>query len=291
MSVVKHRLLCYIVSGALVVASVVSIAVFGLRLGIDFTGGSILEVTYESAPAIEDVRMAIEGAGFTGGSVQPANETGVLLRQRTLSEEQHQQLLTVLETFGDVDELRFDSIGPVIGQELMRKSLIALVLIFLATILYVAWSFRKASHYVTSWKYGCLTVVAAIHDVIIPVGVFAVLGATNDVTIGTAFVAALLTILGYSVNDTIVIFDRVRENVLKGGEAFDDIVDKSIRQTLARSVNTTLTTLLSLVAIFFFGGETTKDFALALMIGIGVGAYSSIFIAAPLLVTWQKRVE
>ncbi len=291
MSVVKHRLLCYIVSGALVVASVVSIAVFGLRLGIDFTGGSILEVTYESAPAIEDVRMAIEGAGFTGGSVQPANETGVLLRQRTLSEEQHQQLLTVLETFGDVDELRFDSIGPVIGQELMRKSLIALVLIFLATILYVAWSFRKASHYVTSWKYGCLTVVAAIHDVIIPVGVFAVLGATNDVTIGTAFVAALLTILGYSVNDTIVIFDRVRENVLKGGEAFGEIVDKSIKQTLARSVNTTLTTLLSLVAIFFFGGETTKDFALALMIGIGVGAYSSIFIAAPLLVTWQKRVE
>lgn len=290
MSIVKLKTLWFSISGALLVASVVLLAVFGLRLGIDFTGGSLLEVEYEMyTPVVADVRTAIATAGFTESVVQPVDERGLLVRQKTLNESEHQALTAVLSTFGALEEKRFDSIGPVIGSELKRKSVWAMGLILVAIVLYVAFAFRKVSHMVSSWKYGLLTIVAALHDVLIPLGVFALLGYTLNVEVGTAFIAALLTVLGYSVNDTIVVFDRIRENLIHDGGELADVVDRSIKQTFARSINTTLTTLLALLAIFFFGGETTRMFVLALMIGIGVGAYSSIFIASPLLVVWESR--
>ncbi len=290
MKIVANRKIWFSISGAMVVLSLVLLASLGLKLNIDFTGGSLLEVEYVGERAtIEDIRATVEGAGFENGSVQPSDEHGLIVRQPTLSEAQHQELLTALGTLGELDEMRFDSIGPVIGQELQRKSFLALGLIFLAIILYVAWAFRKVNRFIKSWKYGVLTIVAAIHDIIIPLGVFAVLGHYTGATVGTAFVAALLTILGYSVNDSIVVFDRVRENLIEDGDGnFEKTVDDSINQTIARSINTTITTLLALVAIYLFGGETTKEFVLVLIIGIGVGAYSSVFLASPLLVTWQK---
>ncbi len=290
MKSVGNRKIWFGISSALMIASIVLVSVFGLNLGIDFTGGSILEVDYEVArPDVAEIRTELEIVGYGGGQVQPTGELGLIVRQPVLTEEQHQEVLDVLASFGAVDELRFDSIGPVIGDELKRKSVWALVLIFISIILYVAWAFRKVSHYIKSWKYGVLTIVAAIHDIVIPLGVFALLGTFMDISVGTAFVAALLTILGYSVNDTIVVFDRIRENLIEGGSDFEEIVDNSINQTIARSINTTITTLLALLAIFIFGGETTREFVLALIVGIASGAYSSIFLASPLLVAWEKR--
>jgi len=291
MKIVENSKIWFSISGTMVVLSIIAVSVFGLNLNIDFTGGSILEVEYMGGrPDIVELRTAVSDAGFVKGSIQPSDDNGVLIRERTLTEEEHQTIIGILEGFGEIDELRFDSIGPVIGEELKTKSLIALLLIFISIIGYVAFAFRKVSRYIESWKYGVLTVIAALHDIIIPVGVFAVLGHFAEVSVGTAFVAALLTVLGYSVNDTIVVFDRIRENLIKEGVSrLDHVVEESIRQTIARSINTSVTTLLALAAIMIFGGETTRFFILALIIGIGVGAYSSIFLASPLLVAWQKH--
>ena len=196
---------------------------------------------------------------------------------------------TLSTKFGQAEELRFDSIGPVIGKELQTGALYAVALTLLLIGLYIAWAFRKVSEPVASWKYGFLTIFAAFHDVIITIGVFSVLGHFMGWEVGTTFVAAILTILGYSINDTVVVFDRTRENLkLRIGETFGDTVETSIRQTFTRSVFTSLTTLLALVAIFVFGGETTRSFAFALIVGITVGSYSSIFLASTLLVTWEE---
>lgn len=290
MKIVGRRKIWFGISGAMIVTSIVLLATLGLKLNIDFTGGSLLEVEYTHERAdIGEIRKAVNEAGFVEGAVQPSDERGLIVRQATLTEDSHQELLVVLQSFGDLEELRFDSIGPVIGEELQQKSLVALGLIFLAIIMYVAFAFRKVSRYIKSWKYGLLTIVAALHDIMIPLGVFALLGHFTGATVGTAFVAALLTILGYSVNDTIVVFDRVRENLIEDGDGhFEETVDESVNQTLARSINTTVTTLLALAAVYLFGGETVKDFVLVLIIGIGVGAYSSVFLASPLLVTWRE---
>ncbi|MEK7094850.1 MAG: protein translocase subunit SecF [Patescibacteria group bacterium] len=290
MSFVKSRIVWFVLSGVAVAASVAALFTFGLNFGIDFTGGSLLEVVYPiERPAQESVKSALSSLELGVSSVQLSGEQGVIVRAKPLSEEEHQKMLGALRGLGALEEARFDSIGPVIGQELKNKSATALALVLIMIVVYVAWSFRGVGHVISSWKYGALTVLAGLHDIIIPLGVFAILGQTSGVQIGTAFVAALLTILGYSVNDTIVVLDRVRENLFhQEGKSLGEMVEMSIRQTLARSVNTTLTTLLALVAVYIFGGESTKFFALALLIGIAVGAYSSIFIAAPLLVSWEK---
>ena len=188
----------------------------------------------------------------------------------------------------NIEELRFDSVGPSIGQELKRKSLYAIITVLIAIVLYIAWAFRKVSKPVASWKYGMTAIIALFHDVMIVLGVFAVLGRFLDMEINTAFVAAILTVLGYSVNDTIVVFDRIRENLPRSDEDFESTVNISVNQTLRRSINTSLTTLLVLLSIFFFGGTTIRDFVLALSIGVFIGTYSSIFLASPVLVVWEK---
>ncbi|KKW44796.1 MAG: Protein translocase subunit SecF [Parcubacteria group bacterium GW2011_GWA2_56_7] len=292
-SIVNNQKWWYGISGALVAASIVFLIVFRIPFGIDFTGGSLLEVQFETRPAVTDVRGYLNEAGYGDALVQETGVQDLLLRFGPLTETQHQDLLGQLqEKFGSVEELRFDSIGPVIGRELARKSVFGLLIALVMIVLYVAWAFRHVSEPVASWKYGVLTIVAGLHDLFIPLGVFALLGNSLHFQVDTAFIAALLTILGYSINDTIVVFDRTRENVIREGSShFAEVVDKSIKQTFARSINTTVTTLLALFAIFFFGGETTRSFALALIIGITTGAYSSIFIASPLLVTWYKWQE
>jgi preprotein translocase subunit SecF len=291
LQVIKLRKVWYVFSSVLVVASIVLVAVFGIPLGIDFTGGSLMEIRFESTPAVSDVRSALSDIGYPNATVQATDAQDVLMRLPNITEGDHQRVLDTLgEKFGTVDELRFDSIGPTIGKELKRNSVIVLASALALIVVYVAWAFRKVSEPIASWKYGILTIVAGLHDLIIPLGVFAIIGASQNFQVDTAFIAALLTIVGYSINDTIVVFDRTRENLAREGAGdFENIVQKSIQQTFARSINTTLTTLLALIAIFLFGGDTTKSFALVLTIGIAVGAYSSIFIASPLLVTWYKR--
>ncbi|MEA3272035.1 MAG: protein translocase subunit SecF, partial [Patescibacteria group bacterium] len=286
--IVKRRKIWFTISAILVATSIFALVFWGLNLGIDFTGGSLLEVKFnENRPSVDEIQFLVAEQDLGEILVQPMGEQNIVLRLKTITEEEHQELFSAMaEKYSDISEERFDSIGPVIGAELQKKSLTAIILVIIAIALYIAFAFRKVSYPIQSWKYGLVTLFALFHDVIIPLGVFAVLGKFLNIEIGSAFVAAMLTVLGYSVNDTIVVFDRVRENLIRGGGEFEGLVEKSVNQTLGRSINTTLTTLVVLFAVFFLGGETVKIFALALIIGVGAGAYSSIFIASPLLVSW-----
>lgn len=279
-------------SALLVSVSIIVLSVYGLNLGVDFIGGSVMEFSFqdEKRPSIDEIRSSLAETGLTESVLNYTGENGVILRAKALSEQEHQGILSVLENdFSGIEEKRFESIGPIIGDELRRKSIIAISLVLLSVIIYIAVVFRKLSRILSPWVMGFAAIVALLHDVIIPLGIFAVLGNIYGIEISAVFVAAVLTILGYSVADTVVVFDRVRENIIKKeGDAFPAIVHKSVLQTLTRSLNTTFTTLLSLFAIYFFGGESIRYFALALIIGIFLGAYSSIFIATPLLVWWSR---
>lgn len=288
-SVTRFTKLWLIISGLLAAASVVGLIILGLNLSIEFTGGTFLEVEGLEA-SVQDIRTVLTDAGYSA-EVQ-LSEDRIIVRTDAVSLDEYEMLTNELTAaFGEFEVLRYESIGPVIGEELIRRSVIAIALVLLLVVFYVAYVFRKTSDVISSWKYGLLTIVAALHDVLIPLGVFAVLGSTIGLEVGTAFIAAVLTILGYSINDTIVIFDRIRENILrdKGRSELSEIVDMSVRESFARSINTSVTTFVVLAAIFFFGGSTTQSFVLALMLGIVSGAYSSIFLASPLLVLISKR--
>lgn len=252
-----------------------------------------MEVSFEKArPEPAEVSQGLSKIGGINNLVaSPAGERGLIIRLNEIDEVTHQEILKTLNArYEKVVENRFASVGPTVGNELRRKSIAAIVVLLAAIVIYISFVFRKMSRVLSSWAMGVAAIVALLHDVLIPIGIFALLGRYQGVEISAVFVAAILTILGYSVSDTVVVFDRVRENVLRFGarENFGLIVHSSIMQTLGRSLNTTFTTLLSLVAIFLFGGETVKYFALALIIGIFLGAYSSIFVASPLLV-WSSR--
>ncbi len=197
-------------------------------------------------------------------------------------------VLAKAKTGADVTELQFDAVGASIGQELKSKSFNAIAIVFVMIILYISWAFSKVSKPVASWKYGVAAIIALIHDILFILGVFSVLGHFYGIEINTPFIAAVLTVLGYSVSDTIIVFDRIRENLPKSQEDFENTVNRSVNQTITRSINTSISSTLALIAILFFGGDTIKDFALALIVGIFVGTYSSIFIASPVLVVWDN---
>ena len=305
--IIQKRKIFFTISSILVLASILSLIIWGLNLGIDFTGGSLLEIEVKNAEfTAQQVTEVItnEMAGIGEVKVQPT-EDGFFIRSKELTENQHQNILSIIssmqvEEFEIEDEIieklpvevvekRFESIGPVIGQELKTKALWAIGVALIVIVLFIAWSFRKVSKPVQSWKYGIGAIVALAHDVLIVTGVFAVLGHFLNIEVGILFVTALLTILGYSVNDTIVVFDRTRENLIYNPQdTFENTVNKSVNETIGRSINTSLTTLLVLAALLIFGGATISNFVLTLMIGVGLGTYSSIFIASPLLVVWQK---
>lgn len=293
MNIIKRRKIFYIISGTLVAASLFFIFYFGLNLGIDFTGGSLIEVEYAGArPENSAVSEKLSGLNLGNISIQPTGEKGIIIRSRNLQELEHQAVLNELQNLGGLGEVRFDSIGPVIGKELANKSWVAITMVLVMIIFYIAFAFRKVSRPVSSFKYGLAAVIALAHDVIIPSGVFVVLGKYMGVEIDILFVTALLTILGFSVHDTIVVFDRVRENLIKGiSKNFEETVGQSVSQTITRSINTSLTVVLVLFALFFLGGETTKYFSLVLILGVSFGTYSSIFLASPILVTAYKFQE
>lgn len=281
---------------AVFAVSLIALITYGLNFGVDFRGGSVLEIQFSNnRPNIEEITDVLKNtAGLVDKelSVNPTGEKGFIIRTDVLSEPEHQNILAQLRSlFKDsgVTEQRFDSVGPVVGRELRNKSIVAIVIMLIAIMGYIALAFRKLSRTLSLWVMNMATVVGLLHDIVIPLGIFAVLGHFYGVQIGAIFVAAILTILGYTVSDKVVIFDRVRENILRGSrEDLGTIVHQSVMQTLVRSINNTLTVLLSSLAIFLFGGESIKYFALALIIGIFLGAYSSIFVASPLLVWWNK---
>ncbi|MDP3730883.1 MAG: protein translocase subunit SecF [bacterium] len=285
----------FFVSIGLAITAIIITALFGLRFGTDFTGGSLMELSFmDFRPEAEDIQTTLKDRFENLGdvSISPAGEESFILRMKEIDENTHQDILTALNSkFPNLQEDRFDSIGGVIGQELKSKSVTAVILVLLLIVVYIGIVFRKLTGTLPPMAMGLAAILALLHDVLIPIGVFAFLGHYYGVEITAVFVAAVLTILGYSVSDTVVIFDRIRENILRfgGKENLSSLVHSSVMQTLTRSLNTSLTTLLSLLAIFFFGGETLKYFSLALIIGIFLGAYSSIFVASPILVWWPKR--
>src|SRR3989344_8276035 len=289
----KIYTIMFFFSIALTLLALGAFIVYGLSFGIDFRGGSILEFEFgTNRPSASDIQKALsDNFSVKDVEVSFVGDRGVLLKMGEISEEQHQEILNKMRTnLVDVfEEKKFDSIGPVVGKELKDKSVQAIIITLLAIIIYIAFVFRKMSVVLSPWAMGLAAMLALAHDIIIPVGVFSLLGHFYGVEISAVFMAALLTILGYSVSDTVVIFDRIRENVIRNRlrERFSNLVHTSIMQTLTRSLNTNFTALLSLVAIYLFGGESLKYFALALIIGIFLGAYSSIFVASPLLVWWS----
>lgn len=286
MSIIRLRKIFYGISGVLFLLSLGSLAVYGLNLGVDFTGDARLEVTYKGArPSGGEIRSALEQAAIPVVDMIEQGGQGYTIRTKYLTEEQHQAALTALRTKGELEERGFVSTGPTVGRQLRRNAVLALGIALVAIVLYIAFAFRHVSRPVSSWVYGLIAVVALLHDVLIPTGIFSYL----RIEIDSLFITALLTVLGFSVHDTIVVFDRIRENLRRNaGGKFEEIVGKSLRETVTRSINTSLTTVLSLIAVYIFGGASTQNFALTLILGIAIGTYSSIFIASPLLVSIER---
>jgi preprotein translocase subunit SecF len=306
----------YLVAAGLLLtaASIAIIAFFGLRLGIDFTGGSLTEVSYQTAPeklALEESISTTDlGSILVRESVDEAGKPAYLIRTRDLTEVERASLEAQVVTLGEGGEVtRFTSIGPVIGQELKDKAVYAIGGVVIIIVLYVAFAFAGIGTPISSWIYGLVTIFVLLHDVLIPTAVMALLGQYGLVEVDTLFVMALLAVLGYSVNDTIVIFDRVRENLIKnrtehktkrtepGGitveevtytltAPYDQIVGAAVKESMARSINTSLTTMIALAALYFFGGAVTQTFALVLFVGVLAGTYSSICIASPMVVLY-----
>jgi preprotein translocase subunit SecF len=287
---IKYSIVYYIIFGVLIIASIAALLAFGLKFGIEFAGGSNMQVEFKSQrPSNEAIQDALKSFNLGEITIQPTGNNGAILQFKGVDEATHQQILTGINKLSETSEKSFQYIGPSVGQELRNKTELAIVLALLAITIYIAFAFRKVSRPVSSWKYGVTSLIALFHDILVPLGIFAVLGHFYNVEITIPIVAALLTILGFSVHDTIVIFDRIRENILRMGMGqFEETVNWSLNQTLGRSISTVLTVEFVMVALFFFGGETLKYFALTLIIGITSGAYSSIFIASPLLVSWYK---
>lgn len=283
---IKYKKIPYIISGALIVLSLISFLLFGLKWGIEFTGGSIMEIEYkENRPSVDELKNTLSNLNLEEFYIQPVGENGFMIRMPDISSKTYYEMKEVL---GDnVSEKYFESIGPAVGEELKRKSVIGVSLASLAIITYIAITFKGVSKPIKSWQYGLIAfAVDLFHDVLIVLGIFSFIGHFLGVQVTIPIIVALLTILGYSINDTIVIFDRVRENLIKkSSEEFDIIVNKSLNETISRSINTSVTTLFALIPILFFGGETLRYFILALVTGVVIGTYSSIFIAGPLLTT------
>lgn len=351
---IGHRKIFLTISGALLVISIISLAVFGLKPGIDFTGGSMMELDFTYArPNSQEVQEALNQFDLGKIKIQSTGSKGMILRFKNVDEKVHQSILkaikeiesiqpsqslesevkqneinidnkvedikglksikgveietgqavdievegfTVNQSFEEssavLEELRFESIGPVIGEELTRKTRWAILFALGAIVLYIAWAFRKLAKIAKneSWRYGAGALLALAHDVIILLGFFSIMGFLKGTEINAAFITAILTVLGYSVNDTIVVYDRIRENLLTHShKTMEETVNYSLNETIIRSLNTSITTLFALIVIYLFGGASIRDFVLAMIVGIAAGTWSSIAIATSFLLFKRKR--
>ncbi len=290
MFIVNHRKFFFWLTGLILVASIGAIVTWGLPLGIDFTGGSSVQVSYPNErPSVETVSAQVEEVGLGASSVRPFGENGMSIRTRTMTPGEHTSLLAALSIDEPVEELSFTSVGPSLGGQFTAKALWAIAAVLFAILLYVAYAFRKVSHQVPSWGYGLVAVLMLIIDIVVPLGFFATYAHFTGAEVDSLFVVAILALLGYVMNDIIVVFDRVRDHVAlneKEGnkEAFEITVGKSIDETITRSINTSLTTALVLVALMYFGAQATRTFALVMLVGVIAGTFSSICRSAPLLI-------
>ena len=296
MFIVKNRIAFYILSAVLIGTSIFAYFNYGLNYGIDFTGGSSIEiqpVATSSAVTQDDAKKVLD-QNFTGAVVRPYGTAGFIIKTKEVIEAKDTTFANKLASVLPTHKIeRVDTIGPTLGAELKQKSVTSIILVLIAIVLFITFAFRQVSGIVPSWKYGAAAIVALFHDVIIPVGFFSVMNHfTGGYEIDALFITALLVVLGFSIHDTIVVFDRVRENLrVVKGKSFEEIVGISVSETFIRSINTSVTTILALIAVYVWGPDTTHHFALALIIGIAAGTYSSIFVGSNLLVTmagWRK---
>lgn len=294
-NIIGKKNIFFIFSGVIITLSLVALFIFGLKPGIDFAGGTQWQIKVENSSINENTIKDFLSSklNIKNFVVYPILESNsFLMNFESISEADHQNYLTAFkDNFGNVEELSFESVGPIVGQELARKAIWAVILAILGICFYIIFAFRKTSYLVPSFKYGFVVLACLLHDVIVPIGFLVFLGHFKGVDFSISFVVALLTIMGYSVHDTIVVFDRVRSNLLasRGKVDFPKLVNESVNQVMARSINTSLTVLFTLLALFFIGPLSLKYFSLVLTFGIIFGTYSSIFIAAPLLVLWQNK--
>lgn len=290
MNVIKNFKLWFGISGLVLILGIASLAVFGLKTGIDFKGGTSDQLEFTQAPDQVKIRDILAAQNIGATVVQQTDNNGIIIKTPPIEKEQHDKILSEIKSqVGDFTEKSYSSIGPIIGKELRTKAIYQFILVCAGIIFYLAYAFRKVSKPVTSWQFGWAAIIALLHDLLVVVGIFSVLGHFFGIEVDSLFVTALLTVLGFSVHDTIVVFDRIRENLrVDAGKSIEDVVNHSINQTIVRSLNTSLTVLFVLLSLVLFGGETIKIFALALFVGVFVGTYSSIFVASPTLVLWQR---
>ncbi len=298
MNVIGKKWLFLGASVILVSLSILAIIFYGFRFGIDFTGGTLWQVKFLEKEVSRDdvVKFFGESLKMDKISVIPETSTGsFFIRSQEIKEEDHQKIsVSLSKNFGKIDELLFESIGSSIGRELRNKSITAFILVLMGISLYIAFAFRKVSKPISSWKYGVITLLTLFHDAIIPAGLFAYLGHKLGAEVDTNFIVAILVVMGFSVHDTIVVFDRIRENLRKSGNKLNDfngLVNESVNQTFVRSINTSLTLVLVLFALYFLGSANLQYFVLTMLVGTIVGTYSSIFVASPLLTIWRKRTD
>ncbi|MFA5132138.1 MAG: protein translocase subunit SecF [Candidatus Paceibacterota bacterium] len=289
MYILKYKTFFIGLSIALVIGSLFLMSSYGIKRGIDFTGGSVVDITYEKeVPALSS--SSFEADGIT---LYKTGDT----TYRFVSAKTYEAISPIISSLGNVNNrtpfqfTQVNTVGPTLGAEMTKKAIIALIVVVLAILAFIAFSFREVSEPVSSWKYGVIAMVTLLHDITVPTGVYVLLSHKYGAEIDTLFIIALLTIIGISISDKIVVFDRIRENLKNGSKksSFEEIVGMSLRQTFTRSINTSVTVVLALLALFFFGPEMTKWFTLTLIVGMIVGTYSSIFVASPLLTVWNSK--
>ena len=281
----------YAFSITITMVSLIMLVTWGLKFGKDFTGGTRMNVEFSQQENTVQVQDALKDLELTELSIQKTGNTSVVINYGASDETINNNVREKLKGLdANYKEIKTEFTGASVSDQIKKNALIAVILANIGIGIFIAWAFRKVSRPVPSWQYGVGAVVALIHDVLITTGVFVFLGKFHNVEVGVSFIAALLTILGFSVHDTIVVYDRIRENLLKAGkkDEFEEVVNKSLNETMARSINTSFTVLIVLLAIVLFGGESIRYFSVALLVGIFFGTYSSIFVASALLVTSHK---
>lgn len=294
LNIIKNKRLFFIISGVVIIPGIVSLLLWGLKPGIDFTGGTLIEIAVSEGGAggsvPDEIKKIITDQQIEVGTVQSTGDKSYLFRIKPMTNEQHQRVLEdVKKKYPDAVELRYENVGPSIGKETTKNAALAVLVASAAIILYIAWAFRHIPKPYSSWSFGICAVGALLHDVLLVIGLFSLFGHFWHVEVDSLFITALLTVMGFSVHDTIVVFDRIRENLRRMlGQPFAVVVNESIVQTMVRSLATSLTVIFTLVALLLFGGESIRWFVVALLIGIISGTYSSIFNAAPLLVVWEE---
>ena len=288
--IVGKKLWYFSFSALIIIPGIISLFFWGLNLGIDFTGGTLLEYAFQQEVGKDAIESTLKEKGVMVSSIQKTSENSYLIRSEPLGDAKIKEANEALIIkFEGTKEIRRETIGPTIGGELLRKAVIALIVATVAIVLYIAWAFRKVPQPASSWRFGFSAIFALVHDVMIVVGAFSIFGHFLSVEVDALFITALLTIIGFSVHDTIVVFDRIRENLIrKISPSFSETVNHSIIQTVSRSLNTSFTLVFVLLAILLFGGASVRWFVVALLIGVISGTYSSIFNATPILVLWQN---